>query len=184
MSRVGKKPILIPDGVEIKIEGQKVAVKGPKGELSLEVSPEVKIENRDNKILVLPAERKTKEKKSSAFWGLTRALIFNAIKGVKEGYERKLELEGIGYRASVDGKNLELKVGFSHPVKIEAPEDINFKVEKNIIMVSGPDKQKVGEIAAKIRKVKPAEPYKGKGIKYVGEVIRRKAGKKAVATTL
>lgn len=181
MSRIGKKPILIPEGVETKIIGNRVIVKGPKGELFFDVPKEIKVESKDDKIFVSPL---IPSKNTKALWGLSRALIFNKIKGVKDGYQKQLEIEGIGYRASVEGKVLELKVGFSHLVKIEAPEGIDLKAEKNIITVSGPDKQKVGEIAAKIRKIKPAEPYKGKGIKYLGEVIRRKAGKKAVATTI
>ncbi len=187
MSRIGKKPILIPEGVEVVISENIVKVKGPKGELFFELPKEIKAELKDNKVFISPVVAASKisspNDKVRALWGLSRALIFNKIKGVKEGYQKQLEIEGVGYRASVDGKFLELKVGFTHLVRVEAVEGIEFKVEKNIITVSGADKQKVGEIAAKIRKVKPAEPYKGKGIKYVGEVIRRKAGKKAIATT-
>jgi len=177
MSRVGKKPILIPENVEIKIEGQKIIVKGPKGELQREIRPEIKLEVEKDKILVIP-QKKTKGTK--AFWGLTRALVFNMIKGVTEGYEKKLQLEGVGYKANLEGEELVLQVGFSHPVKIEKPEGVNFSVEKNIITVSGINKELVGQIAAKIRKVRPPEPYKGKGIRYVGEEVRRKAGKKVV----
>ncbi len=179
MSRVGKKPILIPESVEIKIEGQKIIVKGPKGELQKEVRPEIKLEAKKDKILVTP-QRKTK--RTEAFWGLTRALVFNMIKGVTEGYEKKLQLEGVGYKANSEGEELVLQVGFSHPVKIKKPEGINFSVEKNIITVSGINKELVGQIAAEIRKVRPPEPYKGKGIRYVGEEVRRKAGKKVVGT--
>ncbi len=179
MSRIGKKPISIPEGVEVKIVGSQVIAMGPKGELSFDVPKGIKAELKDNQVLISPL---TVAKNTKALWGLTRALVFNKINGVKEGYQKQLEIEGVGYRASVSGKTLELKIGFTHLVKIEAPENIELKVEKNIITVFGPDKQKVGEVAAKIRKAKPAEPYKGKGIKYVGEVIRRKAGKKAVAT--
>ena len=177
MSRIGKKPILIPENVEIKIEGQKIIVKGPKGELQREIRPEIKLEVEKDKILVIP-QKKTKGTK--AFWGLTRALVFNMIKGVTEGYEKKLQLEGVGYKANLEGEELVLQVGFSHPVKIEKPEGVNFSVEKNIITVSGINKELVGQIAAKIRKVRPPEPYKGKGIRYVGEEVRRKAGKKVV----
>ncbi len=179
MSRVGKKPILIPENVEIKIERQKIIVKGPKGELQKEIRPEIKLEVEKDKILVIP-QKKTKGTK--AFWGLTRALVFNMVKGVTEGYEKKLQLEGVGYKANLEGEELVLQVGFSHPVKIEKPEGINFLVEKNIITVSGINKELVGQIAAKIRKVRPPEPYKGKGIRYVGEEVRRKAGKKVVGT--
>ncbi len=177
MSRIGKKPILIPEGVEVKIEDNKVTIKGPKGELQKEIRPEIKLEIKENKILVTP-QKKTKGTK--AFWGLTRALVFNIIKGVTEGYEKKLQLEGIGYKANLEGEDLVLQVGFSHPVKIEKPEGVSFLVEKNIITVSGINKELVGQIAAKIRKVRPPEPYKGKGIRYVGEEVRRKTGKKVV----
>ncbi len=179
MSRVGKKPIEIPENVEVKIEGQKVIIKGLKGELSREIRPEIKVEVKNNQIFVLPKEE---TKKTKAFWGLTRTLLANMIKGVTEGYEKKLEIEGLGFKALVEGEDLKLLVGFTHPVKIKAPQDIKFLVEKNVITVSGIDKEKVGLIAAMIRKVKPPEPYKGKGIRYQGEIVRRKAGKKATTT--
>lgn len=177
MSRIGKKPILIPEGVEVNIEDNKVTVKGPKGELQEEVRPEIKVEEKEGKIFISP-QRETK--KTKAFWGLFRALIFNMVKGVTEGYEKKLQIEGIGYKASLEGEKLVLHVGFSHPVEIKQPQGINFLIEKNIITVSGINKELVGQVAAKIRKVRPPEPYKGKGIRYVDEVVRRKAGKKAV----
>ena len=177
MSRIGKKPILIPENVEVKIEGQKVMIKGPKGELQREIRPEIKIETKNNQIFVSP---QIETKKTKAFWGLTRALIANMIKGVTEGFEKKLEIVGLGFRALLEGNDLLLYVGFTQPIKIEAPEGIKFSVEKNIITVSGADLEKVSQIAAKIRKVKPPEPYKGKGIRYLGEVVRRKVGKKAV----
>jgi len=179
MSRVGKKPILIPENVEVKIEGQKVIIKGPKGELSREIRPEIKAEVKDNQIFVFPKEE---TKKTKAFWGLTRTLLANTIKGITEGYEKKLEIEGLGFKALVEGEDLKLLVGFTHPVKIKAPQDIKFSVEKNVITVSGIDKEKVGLVAAMIRKVKPPEPYKGKGIRYQGEIVRRKVGKRAVTT--
>jgi len=177
MSRVGKKPIDIPEGVEVKIEGQKVTVKGPKGELSRSFREEISVEIKDGKVVVSP---KIQTKKTKAFWGLTRSLIFNMIEGVTKGFEKKLEVEGLGYSASLEGEDLVLKVGFSHPVKVKKPKDITFKVEKNVITVSGIDKELVGQIAAKIRSIRPPEPYKGKGIRYMGEEIRRKVGKKAV----
>ena len=180
MSRIGKKPILIPEGVDVKIEDNKVVVKGPRGELSKEIRPEIKIAIEGNKIVIKP-NKETKQ--TRALWGLFRAILYNTIKGVTEGYERKLEIEGVGYRANLDGQDLVLQVGFSHPVKIRALEGIKFSIEKNIVIVSGIDKELVGEMAAKIRRVKPPEPYKGKGIRYAGEVVRRKLGKKAVATT-
>ncbi len=180
MSRVGKKPILIPERVEIKIENQKVIIKGPKGELEREIRPEIRVELKEGKIFVLP---KIETKKTKAFWGLTRALLANAIEGVTSGFEKKLQIEGLGFRASLEGDNLVLQVGFTHPVKLKTPEGIKFSVEKNIITVSGINKELVGQVAAKIRKVKPPEPYKGKGIRYLGEVIRKKVGKKVAITT-
>jgi large subunit ribosomal protein L6 len=179
MSRVGKKPILIPQGVQVQIEGKKIMVKGPKGELKRELRPEIKVEVKDNQVRVLP---EIESKQTKALWGLSGALVANMIKGVLDGYEKKLEIEGLGFKAQLEGSSLFLSVGFSHPIKIEAPEGIKFSVEKNIITVSGADKELVGQTAAAIRKVKRPEPYKGKGIKYFGEQIRRKVGKKVVAT--
>lgn len=176
MSRVGKKPILIPENVEVKIEGQKVIIKGLKGELSREIRPEIKVEVKGSQIFVLPKEE---TKKTKAFWGLTRTLLANMIKGVTEGYEKKLEIEGLGFKALVEGEDLKLLVGFTHPVKIKAPQGISFRVTRNEITVSGIDKEKVGLVAAMIRKVKPPDPYKGKGIRYQGEIVIRKVGKRA-----
>jgi len=178
MSRIGKKPILIPDGVEVIIEGSAVAVKGAKGQLQREFRPELKIEVKDKKVIVSPAKQK---KENGALWGTTRALIFNMIEGVKEGYEKKLQIEGIGHRAKIEGEELILQLGFSHPIKIKQPDGIKFSVEKNILSISGIDKELVGGIAAKIRALKKPEPYKGTGIRYVGEVIKKKAGKKVAA---
>lgn len=177
MSRVGKKPIEIPGAVEVKIDGPKVIVKGPKGELQREVRPEVRVETKEGKIFVSPVKE---TKQTKAFWGLTRTLIFNMLKGVTEGYEKKLEIQGVGYRANLEGEDLVLQVGFSHPVKIKKPEGIEFSVEKNIITVFGINKELVGQTTAKIRKIRPPEPYKGKGIRYFGEQVKRKAGKKVV----
>jgi large subunit ribosomal protein L6 len=181
MSRIGKKPIQIPAGAEAKKEGQKIIIKGPKGELSREISPEIKFEIKENNIFVsLQAETK----RSAALWGLSRALIFNMVKGVCEGFSKKLQLSGIGYKVRVEGNKLILNVGFSHSVEIESPVGIQFDVDKNnIITVSGIDKELVGQLAAKIRKVKPADPYQGKGLKYEGEIVRRKEGKKVAATS-
>jgi len=185
MSRIGKKPIEIPPGVEVNIEGQLITVKGPKGELSREIPSEIKVKSQEGQILLSP-QPPTKKlvggKKTKAFWGLFRSLISNMVKGVTEGFEKKLEIEGLGFKAQVAGDILELFVGFSHPVKITAPENIKFSVKKNVITVFGPDLEKVSQTAAKIRKAKPAETYKGKGIKYLGEQIRRKVGKKVVTT--
>lgn len=177
MSRIGKQPIQIPDGVEIKIEGQEISVKGPKGELKRIINPEIEAVKKDKEIIV---SIKQESKKSKALWGLIRTLINNMVQGVVKEHEKKLEIQGVGYRANLEGEDLVLLVGYSHPVKIKRPEGINFTVEKNIITITGIDKELVGQIAAKIRKVRKPEPYKGKGIRYVGEVVRRKVGKKAV----
>ena len=178
MSRIGKKPIEIPDNVEVEIKGQKIRIKGPKGEISKEILPEIKLVQKDKKILVSP---KNKTKRAKAFWGLSRALLANFIKGVSLGYEKKLEIKGVGYQANVEGNDLILHLGFSHPVKIKAPKGIKFSAERSTISVSGIDKELVGQIAAKIRKVRPPEPYKGKGVRYLGEEVRKKVGKKATA---
>jgi len=180
MSRIGKKPIIIPQGVEVKIDGQKVTVRGPKGEISKDFRPELIIAMEDNKITVMIKEE-TKEVKS--LWGLARALLANMVEGAVEGYEKKLEIEGVGFKANIEGDYLVLGLGFSHPVKIKTPEGIKFSVDKNIITISGIKKELVSQTAAKIRAVKPPEPYKGKGIRYSGEYIKIKLGKKAVATT-
>ena len=172
MSRIGKQPIEILKGVDIKIEGQTVSVKGPKGELSRVVHDEVNVEQKENEVIVFS--------NNSALWGTTRSNIANMVHGVVDGYEKKLELEGIGYRVAVEGDNVVLNVGFSHTVEIKIPEGLSCMVDKNTIVVSGINKERVGELAAKIRKAKPAEPYKGKGFRYEGEVIRRKLGKRAV----
>jgi large subunit ribosomal protein L6 len=181
MSRIGKKPILIPENVQVKIENQEIIVKGPKGEIRRQLPQELKVEVKDKEIKVFPAIQRKKMKKIKSLWGTYRQLIFNMIEGVTKGFEKKLEIVGVGYKASLDKNDLILEVGFSHPVRIECPEGIKFSVEKNIISVSGIDKELVGEVAAKIRRVKPPDPYKGKGIRYLGEVIRQKLGKKAIA---
>ena len=180
MSRIGRQPINIPEGVEVKIDKTSLQAKGPKGESTYRIPLEIKIELKDKQILVFP-NRQTK--KIRALWGLSRMMIYNLLNGVQEGFEKKLQIEGIGYRASADNDKLILTLGFSHPVTVPAPAGISFKVEKNIISVLGVDKQLVGQMAAVIRAKKKPEPYKGKGIRYIDEKIRRKAGKKAVATT-
>jgi large subunit ribosomal protein L6 len=179
MSRIGKRPISIPTGVEARIEGKNISIKGPKGELNLKIVPEVSIKKEADKITVF-IDKETKKAKS--LWGLTRTLIQNMVDGVVKGHEKQLEIQGVGYRANMEGEDLVLLVGFSHPVKIKKPDNISFSVEKNIITISGSDKELVGQIAAKIRKVRKPEPYKGKGIRYVGEFVRRKVGKKAVGS--
>ncbi|KKT17829.1 MAG: 50S ribosomal protein L6 [Candidatus Nealsonbacteria bacterium RIFCSPHIGHO2_01_FULL_43_31] len=178
MSRIGKKPIEILAGVEVKILGQQVSVKGPKGELFLKVRPEIKVEMKDGKILVF-----TENEEARAFWGLTRALLANMVQGVVKNFEKKLEIVGVGNKAVMEGQTLVLSVGFSHPVKVPAPQGIAFSAEKNIITVQGTDRGLVGQTAANIRKIRPPEPYKGKGIRYFGEQIKLKEGKRAATTT-
>jgi len=179
MSRIGKKPIEIPNGVEVIVEGSSVNIKGPKGELSREFRPEIAITKGAGLITLTP---KNTSLQAKALWGLSRTLIFNMIEGVTQGYEKKLELEGVGYRAAVEGDSLTMNLGFSNPVVLKAPEHVVVSVDKNVIVVNGFDKEKVGQFAAKIRAARPVEPYKGKGLKYEGEVVRRKLGKKAVGT--
>lgn len=180
MSRIGKKPILIQDGVEVLIKEQEVKIKGPKGEITQIIPEEILVVKKENMIEV---SLKRESERASALWGLTRALLQNNIKGVKDGFTKKLEIIGIGYKANLKSKNeLELEVGFSHTVNLKVPENLNISIEKNIITISGFDKQKVGEFAANIRKVKKPEPYQGKGIRYVGEKVRKKVGKKAATT--
>jgi len=177
MSRIGKKPIIIPDGIEATVLGNKIEVKGPKGTLNFDFHREVAVEIKEGKINI---GKIGKSKKAPALWGLTRALIANMIAGVKEGYKKQLELQGVGYRMSVQGKKINLALGFSHPVVVSVPEGLEAKVEENnILTIIGIDKQAVGQFAAEIRSLKKAEPYKGKGFRYVGEYVRRKAGKKA-----
>ncbi|MFA5228571.1 MAG: 50S ribosomal protein L6 [Candidatus Paceibacterota bacterium] len=179
MSRIGKQEILIPTGVEVKVNGTKVEVKGPKGSLKIKTLPEILIEKKDNVIIFTPKDND--DLKSRGYWGLTRTLVSNMIDGVVKGFEKRLEINGVGFKVRVEGKKLILDVGFSHSVEIESPEGITFAVEKNVIIVSGIDKGLVGQVSAQIKRVRPPEPYKGKGIKYVGEIIRRKVGKKAAA---
>ena len=179
MSRIGKKPIEVPAGVLVRIEGQRVSVQGPKGELSRDFRPEVSLEQRENNVIV---GLRSDSKLGRSLWGLTRTLVSNMIQGVKEGYEKRLEIEGVGYRAELQGDTLTLSLGFSHPVKMKTPEHITVALDKNTIVITGIDKEQVGQFAAKIRKVRPPEPYKGKGVRYQGEVIRRKLGKKAATS--
>jgi large subunit ribosomal protein L6 len=177
MSRIGKQPIAIPDGVEVDIARGRVAVKGPRGELAQAVSNEMKLELADGTLTV---SRPTDRGEHRALHGLTRSLVANMVEGVTNGYERRLEIQGVGYRARLSGRTLELNVGFSHPVAIEAPDGIEFEVpQPSQVIVRGIDKQLVGEVAARIRRVRPPEPYKGKGIRYAGEQVRRKVGKRA-----
>ena len=177
MSKIGKQPIMIPDGVTVTVDGDLIMVKGPKGELKRRLAREIKVELLAKELVVGIAKQ---TKRSAALWGLSRMLIANMVEGVKNGFAKKLEIEGIGYKVALQGNNLMLNLGFSHPVEFKAVPGIAFKVEKNIITVSGIDKEAVGQAAANIRKIRKPEPYKGKGIHYLGEVIKRKAGKKAV----
>jgi len=177
MSRIGKKPILIPEKVDVKISNGLVVVNGPKGELKRNVNSLIKIEIKDKEIVLNIKNEDDKLEKS--LWGTERQLINNMIVGVNEGFSKKLEINGVGYRAATSGKSLTLSVGYSHPVEFKIPEGIDVSVEKNLITVSGIDKQQVGEISAQIRKIRKPEPYKGKGIKYIDEVVIRKAGKQA-----
>jgi len=177
MSRIGRKPIEIPDGVEVDVQPGSVKVKGPKGELDQAVNREMKVVLDDGTVKV---ERPTDRGEHRALHGLTRSLIANMVEGVTDGFERRLEIQGVGYRAQLKGKNLEMALGFSHPVSIEAPAGIDFEVpQPTEIVVRGIDKQLVGETAARIRKSRPPEPYKGKGVRYAGEYVARKVGKRA-----
>jgi large subunit ribosomal protein L6 len=178
MSRIGKSPIDLPSGVEVKVSGNVVSVKGPKGTLTQEIQPSMSVDIDDGTVTV---SRENDERQVRALHGLTRSLINNMVIGVTDGYSKELTAVGVGYRAALKGNTLELQVGFSHPVSIEAPDGITFDVpEPTKIIVSGIDKQKVGQIAANVRAVRPPEPYKGKGIRYVDEYVRRKAGKAGV----
>lgn len=175
MSRIGRLPIQIPAGVDIKIDGQNVTVKGPKGELSLVVAKPIEVKLEDGQVLVT---RPDDERESRSLHGLTRTLINNNIIGVTEGYSKGLEVVGTGYRVQAKGQNLEFNLGYSHSITVEPPAGITFQVEgNNKVTVLGIDKQAVGEVAANIRKLRKPEPYKGKGVRYAGEQIRRKAGK-------
>ena len=174
MSRIGRMPIAIPAGVEVKLDGSTVSVKGPKGELTRTVHENMKVEVNGAEVLVT---RPNDEKENRALHGLTRTLIANMIEGVTNGFEKKLEVNGVGYRSQVQGNTLVLNIGYSHPVEMPFPEGVKAEVNDKIITISGIDNQKVGQFAAEVREKRPPEPYKGKGIKYIDEHIRRKEGK-------
>lgn len=176
MSRIGKKPVFIPESVHLDYKDNVLNVKGPKGELQLKTFAEIKV-NFD--IGKLTLETKNDQRTTRALHGLLQRLISNAVEGVTNGFTKKLEYKGVGYRAAINGNKIILNIGYSHPVEIIAPKNIEFKVEKNIISVVGIDKQLVGEMAAQIRQVRPPEPYKGKGIRYLGEYVKIKQGKAA-----
>ena len=176
MSRIGKKPVLLPKGVTASVEGQTVKVKGPKGELSVKLVPQVSATVDEHGITVTPDKA---QEKSAQMWGLSRSLVNNLVVGVTQGFTQKLEIQGVGYRAAVQGKTLNLQLGFSHDVPYPIPAGINIVTEKpTMISISGIDKQLVGQVAAEIRGWRPPEPYKGKGVRYEGEYVRRKEGKK------
>jgi large subunit ribosomal protein L6 len=177
MSRIGKRPIELPSGVNVSLSPGRVMVNGPLGELSQQVSQRMKIEQSDGTIVV---ERPTERGDDRALHGLTRSLIANMVEGVTKGFEKRLELQGVGYRASLQGTDLRLDVGYSHPVVMKPPQGISFEVPvPTQVVVKGVDKQQVGQTAAEVRRVRPPEPYKGKGIRYEGEYVRRKVGKRA-----
>ena len=176
MSRIGKLPVAIAPGVEVRLDGRALTLKGPKGELSLTAVEDVTLSKGDEGIEVSPVDD---SKRARAMWGMTRALIDNMMVGVTEGFNKTLELEGVGYRAQMQGSNLKLALGFSHDVVYETPQGIQIQAPKPTeIVISGADKQQVGQVAAEIRRYRPPEPYKGKGVRYQGEYIRRKEGKK------
>jgi len=176
MSRIGKNPVPVPANVSVEIDGQTVRVKGPKGELSWTVTEEIAVAHEDGQLTFTPRDQSARAR---AMWGLSRTLVNNMVVGVTTGYERTLELVGVGYRAAMKGHALSMQLGFSHDVDIPAPAGVSFQVPRPVeIRISGIDKQLVGETAARIRKIRPPEPYKGKGVRFAGEVVRRKEGKK------
>ncbi|MFH1192292.1 MAG: 50S ribosomal protein L6 [bacterium] len=177
MSRIGKLPIDIPEKVDVKIIDKEIFVKGPKGELRQKLNPKIKVDIEDGVIKVSASI--IDEKGSSAFWGLFRSLIFNMVKGVTDGFEKSLEINGVGYKVAQEKNKIILNVGYSHPVEFVLPDNVSAKIEKNVIILNSFDKQLLGQMAANIRKIRKPEPYKGKGIKYSDEVIRRKSGKAA-----
>jgi len=177
MSRIGKQPITLPAGVEVSFDASSVTIKGSKGELTSPLFPDITVEQEGNVLSVLCSDMDTKKTKS--FYGLVRSLLACNIIGVTKGFEKKLELRGVGYRAQAQGKKLNLSLGFSHPVEYTLPDGIDAVVDKSIITVTGIDKQKVGQVAAEIRAFRPPEPYKGKGVRYVDEYVAMKEGKKA-----
>jgi large subunit ribosomal protein L6 len=175
MSRIGRKPVAVPKGVTLQVEGNSVAVKGPRGELRRDLHPDMEIALKDNQFTVA---RPSEEKRHKALHGLTRTLVQNMVDGVSKGFSKSLEIQGVGYKAEAKPYGVNLIVGFSHPVKYEAPKGIKISVDNNVMVkVEGADKELVGQVAAELRQVRPPEPYKGKGIRYVGEQVRRKAGK-------
>ena len=177
MSRIGRQPIAVPDGVEVEIRPGHVRVRGPLGELAQDVPQRMQVAHENGQLLV---SRPTDRGKDRALHGLTRTLVANMVEGVTKGFEKRLEIQGVGYRATAKGDGIEVALGFSHPVQVDPPAGVSFEVpQPTQVVVKGIDKQKVGQVAANIRKIRPPEPYKGKGIRYAGEYVRRKVGKRA-----
>ena len=175
MSRIGKKPVVVPKGVTVQIQGRRVSVKGPRGELSRELHPEMKLSQEGGQVTVT---RPSEEARHKALHGLTRTLVQNMVEGVTQGFVKTLEIQGVGYKAETRPYGVQLALGFSHPVEYKAPPGIKFTVDNNTVLkIEGADKELVGQVAAELRNLRPPEPYKGKGIRYQGEVVRRKAGK-------
>ena len=176
MSRIGKKAITVPSGVTVTLDGQKIAVKGPKGQLAYTAPEEIRVAQEGGQLTFTPT---SDSQRAGAMWGLTRTLVSNMVEGVTKGYEETLELVGVGYRAAIKGRNLSLQLGFSHDIDMPPPEGITFaSARPGEVKIAGIDKQMVGEVAARIRRIRPPEPYKGKGVRYAGEKVRRKEGKK------
>jgi len=182
MSRIGKKPIEIPEGVKVAIQGQRIVVEGPKGKFEKEVHPDLVLSQEGNKLFLMPKQAGELLKTTKSVWGTFRQIIFNMVEGVTKGFEKKLEIEGIGYRAAVSGDTFSAEVGYTAPSKLMIPTGLQIAVEKNVISIKGQDKEMVGQFAAKIRALREVEPYKGKGIKYDKEVVKRKLGKRAATT--
>lgn len=180
MSRIGKKSVIIEDGVAVDIGEKEIVVKGGDTTMTLPILPGIKVEKRGNELVFTPTND---TKQTISNWGTMRALTENAVKGVTRRFSKSLLIEGVGYRANMEGGNLILSLGYSHPLKFEVPKGIKISIEKNVVSITGADKQLVGETAARIRKLRKPEPYKGKGIRYEGEIIKRKAGKKTVGKT-
>lgn len=183
MSRIGRKIIEVPSGVEVFIEGRMISIKGPKGTVLFKVHPDIEVIKQENVLNVAPVQKiNDLPKQTKALWGTTRQIISNMIQGVTKGYEKKLEVEGVGFRALIEGDSLVLYIGFTNPVRLKILEGLKVAVEKNVVVVTGFEKDKVGQFSALVKAARPVEPYKGKGIKYQGEQVRRKLGKRAAAT--
>ena len=183
MSRIGRKPIEIPEGVKVAIDGQRIVVEGPKGKLGKEVHEDLVLSQEGGKLFLKPKQAHELLKSTKSVWGTFRQIVFNMIEGVTKGFEKKLEIEGVGYRATVAGDTFSAEVGYTNPSQLKIPQDLQVVVEKNVVSIKGKDKEMVGQFAAKIRALREVEPYKGKGIKYDTEVVKRKLGKRAATTT-